>query len=703
MHLSFLQRLARRAHRSLVILLACGSASVAMATSVAMLGYIGYSTDNKTFALMNVDQVRNSSASSSAALRLELWATTAPFDGSIASGHRLSVYSLGSLAAGASLYKVASGAVPWAPPTKGWWYVAMVLTEQTGAASNDGFTVVSSMKINQIYSMGPPADTTPPTVSITSPTGGNVAGTVTVSANASDNLGVARVDLLVNGVVKGSDLSAPFQFSWNTTTLANGAAQLKAIAYDTSGNSTSSSIITVNVANVAPPPTDTTPPTVSIASPTGGNVAGTVAISANASDNVGVARVDLLVNGVVKASDTTAPYQFSWNSTTVANGAAQLKAVAYDAAGNSAPSAIVTVNVANVTSDTTPPTVSIASPTGGNVAGTVAISANASDNVGVARVDFLVNGVVKGSDTSAPFQYSWNSTTVANGAAQLKAVAYDAAGNSAPSAIVTVNVANASVTDTTPPTASIASPPNGAHVAGNVAVSVSAGDNVGVARVDLLVNGVVKFSDTTSPFQYVWNSLSVPNGSVQLKAIAYDAAGNSAPSAVATYTVANTVASNQGYAVEYYNASLDHYFISASDTDIAALDSGQFMGWERTGEAFKVYTEPAGSANPVCRFYIPPSVGDSHFYSASPVECAVAVTRFPMFVQESADVFFVNLPDPDSGACGTDMVPVYRVWNGRSDSNHRYTTNILLREEMVAKGYTAEGYGPESVIMCAPM
>ena len=69
-----------------------------------------------------------------------------------------------------------------------------------------------------------------------------------------------------------SDSAAPYQYSWNTTAVANGAAQLKAVAYDAAGNSTQSAIVTVNVANVVTPPPDTTPPTVSIASPTGGNV-----------------------------------------------------------------------------------------------------------------------------------------------------------------------------------------------------------------------------------------------------------------------------------------------------------------------------------------------------------------------------------------------------------------------------------------------
>ena len=80
---------------------------------------------------------------------------------------------------------------------------------------------------------------------------------------------------------------------------------------------------------------DTTPPSATIASPTGGTVAGSISVNVNASDNIGVLRVDLKANGVLVASDTTPPYSFVWNSATVPDGSATLTAVAYDAAGQS--------------------------------------------------------------------------------------------------------------------------------------------------------------------------------------------------------------------------------------------------------------------------------------------------------------------------------------------------------------------------------
>ena len=96
----------------------------------------------------------------------------------------------------------------------------------------------------------PPGDTTPPTTSITSPaSGATVSGTVTVSASASDNVGVSRVELFVDGSLAGSDTSSPYSFSWNTTAVANGGHSLQTRAYDAAGNVGSSSTVSVTVSN----------------------------------------------------------------------------------------------------------------------------------------------------------------------------------------------------------------------------------------------------------------------------------------------------------------------------------------------------------------------------------------------------------------------------------------------------------------------
>jgi streptogramin lyase len=153
--------------------------------------------------------------------------------------------------------------------------------------------------------------------------------------------------------------------------------------------------------------------------------------------------------------------------------------------------------------------------------------------------------------------------------------------------------------------------------------------------------------------------------------------------------------------IEYYNEALDHYFVSALPADIAALDSGTLRGWARTGLSFGAYLSPAAGTSPVCRYYLPPASGDSHFYSASPAECAQVGARFPTFVLEAADVMHIALPDTATGECPPETVKVYRLWNNRTDSNHRYTTEPGVKAAMLARGYVAEGYGPDATIMCA--
>jgi hypothetical protein len=188
-----------------------------------------------------------------------------------------------------------------------------------------------------------PLDTTPPTVTITAPTSeATVSGTVTVSATATDNVGVVGVQFRLDGANLGSeDTATPYSVSWNTTTASNGSHTLTAIARDAAGDTTTSSSVTVTVDNSAP--------TVGITAPTGGTtVSATISVSVSASDNVGVVGVQFRVDGVnLGPEDTGNPYSASWNTATVGNGSHTLSAVARDAAGNSTTSSSVTVTVAN--------------------------------------------------------------------------------------------------------------------------------------------------------------------------------------------------------------------------------------------------------------------------------------------------------------------------------------------------------------------
>lgn len=159
--------------------------------------------------------------------------------------------------------------------------------------------------------------------------------------------------------------------------------------------------------------------------------------------------------------------------------------------------------------------------------------------------------------------------------------------------------------------------------------------------------------------------------------------------------------------VEYYRASVDHYFVTASPQEQRALDDGVRPGWVRTGATFLAWTDPArapATARPVCRYYGRPEAGlDSHFYSAFADECDDVAARFPAAWQfESSAVFYIQAPDRASGACPDGTDPVYRAYDNRADANHRYTTDASSRAAMLATGWVPEGYGPQAVVMCAP-
>lgn len=202
-------------------------------------------------------------------------------------------------------------------------------------------------------SYGATADTTKPTAAISAPLGSaTVSGTVAVNATASDNVGVARVELKANGTVVAIDTAAPYSFSWNSAGVANGMANLVAVAYDAAGNAGTSSTVAVNVANatVAPAPSgstaDTVKPTVTITNPVAGNVSGVVTVSVSAADNSDIAgvRLQLLINGVLRAYGNGGSLSYRWEAHKYAARAHTIKATAKDKAGNLSETTVI-VNV----------------------------------------------------------------------------------------------------------------------------------------------------------------------------------------------------------------------------------------------------------------------------------------------------------------------------------------------------------------------
>ncbi|MFY9532226.1 MAG: Ig-like domain-containing protein [Candidatus Acidiferrales bacterium] len=181
-----------------------------------------------------------------------------------------------------------------------------------------------------------------PTVAITSPaSGATVSGAVTVSTSVSAN--TTSVQFRVDGNNASTAVtSAPFSYSLNTTKLSNGSHSLTAAASNAAGQTTTSAAVRINVNN--PPPTS---PTVSITSPaSGATVSGTITVTANATDNAGVTKVEFYLDNSLQTTDTSSPYSWSWNTTSVTNGSHTITTKCYGAAGSTA-TASVMVDVNN--------------------------------------------------------------------------------------------------------------------------------------------------------------------------------------------------------------------------------------------------------------------------------------------------------------------------------------------------------------------
>jgi hypothetical protein len=225
----------------------------------------------------------------------------------------------------------------------------------TNGTFSDTFADGTTIHIYQLANNAGTPDTTPPTVSLTAPSAGSTVsgGSVTLSANASDDSAVVGVQFKIDGNNVGSeDSTSPYSITWNSATVANGSHAVTALARDAAGNTTTSSSVNVTVSNTP----DTTPPTVSITAPTNGStVSGaSVAVSANASDNVGVAGVQFKLDGAnLQSEDTSSPYSVTWDSTTATNGSHTLTAIARDATGNSTTATAVSVTVNNVAANLT--------------------------------------------------------------------------------------------------------------------------------------------------------------------------------------------------------------------------------------------------------------------------------------------------------------------------------------------------------------
>ncbi|NNB94098.1 Ig-like domain-containing protein [Corallococcus exiguus] len=281
-------------------------------------------------------------------------------------------------------------------------------------------------------------DAQAPTAMLTSPDAGSfVRGTVTVAADTTDDVGVARVDFFDGTSLIGSASQAPFTIAWNTASPTTGTRSLTARAFDTSGNVGTSGAVSVTV--------DNTPPMI-IPGPPKWNqnsfyfVRGTPTVSWSIVQSVsGVAVARIFQDSVLLTSLAGSGginYFIHWDTSVLSDGRHTISLEATDRAGN------VSSHSRFVDVDNTPPAyLAITAPyNGAQVSGVVTLSATGSDNMDLASIAFQVDGTtLTPFATTAPYTRTWNSTGL-SGTHTIVAIAYDRAGNSARSAPVTVTV-----------------------------------------------------------------------------------------------------------------------------------------------------------------------------------------------------------------------------------------------------------------------
>lgn len=259
-------------------------------------------------------------------------------------------------------------------------------------------------------------DTTAPSVSITAPTGGaTISGSQTITANATDNVAISKVEYYDGTTLIGSSTVAPYSYTWNTTSAADGSHSLTAKAYDTSNNSASSQAVTVTVSNAAT--ADTSPPTTPSGLATTGQTTSSVSLTWKAStDNVGVAGYKVYRYGPTTNTATISGTSFT--DTGLAAGTSYSYTVsAFDAAGNESPqSSVITVTTKSlVTTSTTGLQATLATSSNWDTGycDTVYLKNNNTSTVNKWTVPFTISGHVT-SLWDAKWSQSGSTVTISN-------------------------------------------------------------------------------------------------------------------------------------------------------------------------------------------------------------------------------------------------------------------------------------------------
>ena len=285
-----------------------------------------------------------------------------------------------------------------------------------------------------------------PTAVITEPASGQtISGNVLVETLVNDNLEIDKVEFYINSQLVYIDSTAPdYNYLWNTDSLPDDENYvISIIAYDEVGNEGPSTAITVHLDNY-----DNINPSGLIMYPYAGQIlSGQQTISIFAEDNTSIDSVDFFINNALVYTDFVEPYEYDWNTEIEFEDANHIiGSIITDVAGNQFEIPSISVFVNNIPNDNVPPTISISNPVSGQtVSGTINFTVNVDDNVGIAQVEFFIDGYSFGVVTEEPYSYLWDTSSNigAHGNEHaLSAIVMDTAGNTSFSQPILVIVDN---------------------------------------------------------------------------------------------------------------------------------------------------------------------------------------------------------------------------------------------------------------------
>ena len=477
-------------------------------------------------------------------------------------------------------------------------------------------------------------DNDAPAVTLNDP-GAAVSGTVTLGVNTSADTAQVVFERSAAGAGSWTTIDTDvtpgdgFTADLATGPLTDGLYDLRARATDGSGNSTTSAPRTTRIDNTQPNGAITTPSNSDLV----GGPAVALAASADDTGGSGVGSVTFEVkvfgSGVFTpiATDTTAPYTASWDSTTAPDGTAILHAIVTDAAGNTSQTAAVPVTV-----DSTGPSVSLADP-GTVVSGSLGLSA--STGGGAVRVSFGVSPAGAGtwteitSDTSAPFGTPFDTATLADGLYDLRAVGYDSLGNaSAPSLRAGVRF------DNTAPQLVSSAPADGSVSASANQIVLTASEPVTVSGA--LLDGAAAPAPSISGSTLTFATGALSDGLHVLAGELEDASGTRIPFRVAV-TIESTPAPDRPPVELSARAAADSTLVAPSSLASVTLPPA---AWP---------TRPSASDFVVLRVDLsppPPSVGPGLLPGAQLVEVTAFWALAGTAVTEFAAPIDVVIPNP---------------------------------------------------------